>query len=147
LSVRSPVSNYRLGPELRRRIGELARLRNVSKSEIVRDLLLKALDNTDPRLDQIEENLRLLGQALELLAPNSRASESAEAARTAVLLQLLERLVVQQTEVLMMLRVVTFKDRPDDYDLAMRKTQETLAAFSNGAARDLKAAGRTGVQQ
>ena len=144
MSTRNPLSNFRLGVELRRRIAEQSNLRGVSASEVVRDLLLHALDAKDPRLDRMEVCLRDLADSLELLSSKKAASQFGEDGRLNALFQLLERLLVQQTEVLMMLRVVTFKDRPEDYELAMRQTQDSLPTIFNGIQRDAKQATRNG---
>jgi hypothetical protein len=89
-------------------------------------LLRDSLATATPENARLEELLRDIRESLEQQGGPSERANTAEQARFAALSKILERLLVQSTEILMILRVVTFKDRPDDYQLAMIQTQDQL---------------------
>jgi hypothetical protein len=123
---RGSASTVRLGTDLRRRVTEVANKRNISESEAIRQLLRDSFTTATPDTSLQEELLRDIRESLEQQSGPTERAIAAEQARFAALSKILERLLVQSTEILMILRVVTFKDRPDDYQLAMTQTQDQL---------------------
>jgi hypothetical protein len=124
-------TTIRLGTDLRRRITEAANRRNIPEAEAIRQLLREGCNKAAPDTSSLEEVLRDIRESLEQQRGPSERAIAAEQARFAALSKILERLLVQSTEILMILRVVTFKDRPDDYQLAMTQTQDQLTRTSD----------------
>lgn len=128
-SVRLPISKLR---ELESR----ARRSGTTRAEFARRLLLSALEDTrgdngtllGTLVDDVHSSLEHIDRALTEDAV-SRATEMKDVRRT------LERALIQQTEILMILRTVTYKDRPEDYEIAMTKTRELLPTVVGGSSR------------
>jgi hypothetical protein len=133
-SVRLPVGKLRELENRARRLG-------TTRAELARRLLLTALEEFESGrgaggalLDEIHSSFEQVNRVLTEEA-SLRAGDLRELRR------ILERSLIQQTEILMILRTVTYKDRPDDYELAMTKTRELLpsvlgVALSTGPTRN-----------
>jgi hypothetical protein len=124
---RKPQTHLRLEPELKRRISERARIRSMSEPQLIREFISIGLGGADAHLERVFTSLDALRHQVEDFSQIERAVDSRDAKRQAALTSLLERVLVQSTEILMILRVVTYKDRPDDYALAMKQAQSTIA--------------------
>lgn len=129
---RKPMVGVRIEPELKRRLVERARVRSITEGALVRELISIGLGGNDARMESVASSLDALRRQIENFAQMEEGVSSQKQRRQAALTQLLERVLIQSTEMLMIMRVVTYQDRPADYALAMKKTQELLTGKSPG---------------
>jgi hypothetical protein len=125
--ARKPQTSLRLDPDLKRRLRERARIRAISEPELIREFISIGLGGADAHLNNVAASLDDLRRQVEEFSQIERAADSRDVRRQTALTGLLERLLTQSTEVLMILRVVTHKDRKEDYALALKHAQDSLA--------------------
>jgi len=123
---RKPMIGIRIEPDLKRRLVERARVRSITEGALVRELISIGLGGNDARMESVSLSLDGLRRQIEEFAHIEQGVSGQEQRRQAALTQLLERVLIQSTEMLMIMRVVTYQDRPADYTLAMKKAQELL---------------------
>jgi hypothetical protein len=130
--METPRVTIRLDKDLNRRLTEAARVHHQPVAEFARRVLQERLDGQDRRLSAVEQSLqRLISYCEELV---QRPLEStAIAGQVAKLLPILERVLVQQTESLMIQRVVIFRDSPADYQRAVASAEKQLKAGVDGS--------------
>ena len=113
---------HRVDAELARRADALS----TTNAELARRLLTAALSNREGERELVEALCERTDLRLEAIAKSLAEDAESRASEMKDLRRALERALIQQTEILMILRTVTYKDRPEDYEIAMTKTRELL---------------------